>query len=199
MSLLYMLAMQASAVDKSRSAEPITDPAQWVLSSDYPADALANNEEGTSQVTLTVNDEGQVETCTARGESESLNRATCMLMRDRARFKPALDKDGQPTNARFVRSVRWRIPQPQNGSAIGPALAGVSTMETSLHLVVEKDGRVSDCRVAVMQDGKEIPYVTRCPSAFRDTATPLVNASGQPVRTEVEVRTNLTRKPLPEN
>lgn len=199
MSLLLMLAMQASAADKSRAAEPITNPAQWVLTRDYPADALANNEEGTSQVTIAVDREGKVDSCTAKGESETLNIAACQLIRERARFKPALDQEGRPTGASVTRWVRWRIPAPQNGSAVSPAQADVSTMVTTMRLVVEKDGSVSDCRIAVTQDGKDMPAFNRCPSSFRERGTPMIDAAGRRVRTEVEVRTNLTRKPLPEN
>ncbi|MBN9787836.1 hypothetical protein DMP17_04435 [Pseudonocardia sp. TMWB2A] len=199
MSILLMLAMQANTVDRSRSVEPITNPSEWVLTSDYPADALANNEEGTSQVTLAVNGEGKVESCSAKGESEALNMAACLLIRERARFKPALDKEGRPTNATFTRWIRWRIPQPQNGSAVDATQAGVSTKVTTLRLVIEKDGSVSDCRIAVTQDGKDMPAFNRCPSSFRERGTPMINAAGQRIRTEVEVRTNLTRKPLSEN
>ncbi|MFL6767014.1 MAG: TonB family protein [Sphingomicrobium sp.] len=69
------------------------------FASDYPKRALANNEGGFARYEATVDPTGKVERCDLLVETgvRELDSATCRLISSRARFKPALDADGQPT------------------------------------------------------------------------------------------------------
>jgi protein TonB len=55
---------------------------------------------------------GRGSNCALRYASgwEALDSATCKLITARARYRPALDKAGQPMAAPVFHSVRWRIP-----------------------------------------------------------------------------------------
>ena len=79
---------------------------------DYPAEALLNRWEGSVIADLTVNERGAVAACHIIKSSghEVLDEATCKLLIERARFKPATDKDGKPIKDMYrTPSIEWRI------------------------------------------------------------------------------------------
>ena len=89
-------------------------PAQaYVSAGDYPASALANREAGRVRVTLDVGPNGRVHGCmvTRSSGSRALDSATCMILRRRARFTPAIASNGQPAAARVEQEVEWRLPR----------------------------------------------------------------------------------------
>jgi protein TonB len=63
---------------------------------------------------LDISEDGRVTGCTVEHGSGSLtlDETTCQLLTTRARFRPALDRSGAPTTARFGQSVSWRLDQP---------------------------------------------------------------------------------------
>lgn len=79
---------------------------------DYPASALATGAEGTAQATLTIGSDGRVLDCTLIRSTgnNSLDEATCSVIRRRARFTPARDVNGKPT-VDFVTTplINWRL------------------------------------------------------------------------------------------
>lgn len=88
-------------------------PAQaYVMRDDYPASALAEKAHGWVAFTLQVGANGRVTGCTVTGSSGSsaLDRATCMIMRRRARFTPAVDSNGNPAPWAASGEVEWRLP-----------------------------------------------------------------------------------------
>ena len=81
-------------------------------SKDYPREARKNREEGTVHTRLTIGADGRVKACEVIGtsNSRSLDHATCEVMRTRARFIPAMDKDGKPIKAVFTPPpIAWRL------------------------------------------------------------------------------------------
>jgi len=78
---------------------------------DYPADAADRNEQGTTQVAVTVGTDGRVHRCSVvvSSGSASLDGATCRIIATRARFSPAHDRHGHPVAATFPQSVTWRL------------------------------------------------------------------------------------------
>ena len=64
------------------------------------------------EVTLKINEAGRAAACTVTRSSgaPSLDEATCRLMVDRGRWKPAKDEYGRPTTDVFKASVDWRLP-----------------------------------------------------------------------------------------
>lgn len=79
---------------------------------DYPPGALRNNEQGTTGFSLTIGASGRVEGCTvtASSGSSALDQATCRILRNRARYTPARDENGNPAVGRDQGRVTWRLP-----------------------------------------------------------------------------------------
>lgn len=90
---------------------PCGTPASWLGPGDYPAAALARGEAGTAGVTLSIGRNGRVGDCSIgrSSGSEVLDRATCRLMRERGRFLPARDAEGERVPSRLRFSMRWQI------------------------------------------------------------------------------------------
>lgn len=93
-------------------AVPIGGAAEWITTDDYPAAALARNEQGRVGVELAIGDTGSVVACRISESSghESLDQAACRALRSRARFAPARDANGTPIAATWHRNVVWRLP-----------------------------------------------------------------------------------------
>jgi len=79
---------------------------------DYPKEAMRHRWQGTVQVDLEVSPEGRVSGCrVVRSSGHAvLDKATCDIMRVRAKFIPAKDRNGDPT-VDVYRSppIQWRI------------------------------------------------------------------------------------------
>ncbi|HEU0097136.1 MAG TPA: TonB family protein [Allosphingosinicella sp.] len=88
---------------------------QLLTSDDYPAAALRNEEQGTTQFRLAVGKDGRVGACTVTSSSgsSSLDSATCRLMMRRAVFDPARDRRGRPRAGRYEGRIAWRIREPE--------------------------------------------------------------------------------------
>jgi len=67
---------------------------------------------GTVRFTLTIDGEGRISNCTITGSTghSVLDRATCRLLEDRARFEPARDAAGNPVAGGYASAVNWTIP-----------------------------------------------------------------------------------------
>lgn len=106
------------AIAKDRSAAAVPQAAgTWITSEDYPAAALAAGAEGATAIRWEVTAEGRAENCavTTSSGSADLDRASCALIVERARYVPALDRKGKATRATMARTIRWQLPveQPQ--------------------------------------------------------------------------------------
>ena len=81
-------------------------------SSDYPDDALAANQSGTSQFLLMIGRDGSVMDCVVTVSSgvASIDVMGCQVIRERARFKPAIDANGKPTLDTYLTpTIRWAL------------------------------------------------------------------------------------------
>ena len=79
---------------------------------DYPRDAQIKGEEGTAQARLSVDAKGKVSACTIirSSGSQSLDEATCRILKRRARFIPAHDANEEPVPTSVVTPpVTWRL------------------------------------------------------------------------------------------
>ncbi|HEX4738155.1 MAG TPA: energy transducer TonB [Allosphingosinicella sp.] len=97
---------------KSQSARARADLSSYVHDTDYPDAALRNDEQGTTRFRLQVAADGHVTDCIVTGSSGSsaLDAATCRLMKTRARFAPARDSNGNPTNDTVANAIHWVLP-----------------------------------------------------------------------------------------
>lgn len=86
--------------------------ASYVSDEDYPSSAVRNEEQGTTRFRLTVGANGRVTECsvTSSSGSAALDATTCKLMRQRAKFTPAMDSSGSPTGDTVASAIRWVLP-----------------------------------------------------------------------------------------
>ncbi len=102
-----------AATDRSRPLRARGNEASWVTTDDYPSSALREEAQGTTATRLTVGADGRVTNCEVTGSSgnSALDQAACRNLQRRARFEPALDRDGNPTTGVYMKRVRWQLPK----------------------------------------------------------------------------------------
>jgi TonB family protein len=78
---------------------------------DYPGEALRAEAEGTTVVRLAVGTDGRVGECKVLSSSghASLDKRSCEVLEQRARFNPAIGADGNAVRAYVVTYLGWRI------------------------------------------------------------------------------------------
>ncbi|MDP8914255.1 MAG: energy transducer TonB [Pseudomonadota bacterium] len=91
------------------AAAPAKSPAHWVSSGDYPKQAFDENASGIVQFVLLIDETGKTRDCMVEDTSgvASLDAMACVILRERARFKPALDVGGKPVRSSWTSRVRW--------------------------------------------------------------------------------------------
>jgi hypothetical protein len=95
----------------SRRATPTRNPQNWMDSSDYPREMLARRRQGAVGFRLVIGEMGQVERCSVDVDKPgAFENAVCRAITKRARFKPALDKDGKPMRGLYANTVRFQFP-----------------------------------------------------------------------------------------
>ena len=99
--------------NRSAPAKAKGNPGRWATNDDYPARAQREEREGTTGFRVTIGTDGRVTGCSVTSSSghADLDEETCKLVTRRARFDPALDRDGNPTTGSYSNRVRWQIPK----------------------------------------------------------------------------------------
>jgi len=173
-------------------ATPLGNPGDWVTTSDYPAAALRNSDQGMVVFRLKIDPQGKVAQCVIDQSSgtEELDTATCNLIVARARFSPATDARGRPVEGLYTNRVRWvlpkEVPQPYD-------------FAIEWTYIVEADGSMGKCK---FEKGEGLPPETlakmqsHCNST-NATTTPYVDQSGHPVRKLVRVRNSMQIEAAP--
>jgi TonB family protein len=84
----------------------------WIHDSDYPDKAIHNGESGTVVALLKVGADGHAIGCAVIDSSGSkeLDEQTCAIYGRRAKWDPAIDADGNPTQGLGAVRVRWMLP-----------------------------------------------------------------------------------------
>jgi Gram-negative bacterial TonB protein C-terminal len=88
---------------------PINSPGRWVTDADYPRAARRDHRQALTSFRLLVDAKGVPSSCAIQlglGGDE-FRKITCDLLMKRARFKPALDRDGLPVAHYFLGRVNW--------------------------------------------------------------------------------------------
>ena len=95
------------------AAKPRGNPGNWVTVDDYRTSWINREMVGTARFRLEVASSGRVQNCTITASSghAELDRATCSLVTQRARFVPAKDGTGASVTGSYVSSVRWELPE----------------------------------------------------------------------------------------
>lgn len=109
--LLVGLAPTGIAAETPRRAEPSQTLPSLFSDADYPAVALRNREEGAVGFRLDVGADGMPTRCSVVSSSGSsaLDSATCRLLLERARFRPARDAQGKATGDYYTGRIIWRM------------------------------------------------------------------------------------------
>jgi TonB family protein len=115
--ILMLLAADVTAVQAERQAPPERARANlnsYFSADDYPAASLRAWQEGTTDFRLLVGPDGRVAACQVAHSSgfQALDKATCSILRARARYSPARDGAGNPTEGTDNGRVTWRLPGP---------------------------------------------------------------------------------------
>jgi TonB family protein len=101
------------AAGSARTAIPAKGDVRAVFTpDDYPSEAQGRSQEGSAQFLLLVDETGRVAGCDVliSSDAPALDEVGCIVIKDRARFKPALDRDGKPIRSTVVTpSVTWRL------------------------------------------------------------------------------------------
>lgn len=153
----FATAMSPNPTNNLRAPEPVNAESVFRVS-DYPRRALANNEGGFAKYEVTIDPNGRVESCTlliATGVAD-LDRATCRLMFSRARFKPAIDANGQPTFGVVRAWNSWQVGKWLRASrprsydlslALSRLPADVTTPAyVGVVAAVDDTGKITECR-----------------------------------------------------
>lgn len=80
-------------------------------SDDYPSDALRFGDTGSVKVALLVDEQGKVADCSVIETSGAaiLDAQSCAILRERAKFKPAVGKDGKPAKDAWIQRITWSL------------------------------------------------------------------------------------------
>jgi TonB family protein len=117
-------------VEAAEPAAPLQS--SYITSDDYPEEAIAKEERGTVNYLLTIGTDGAPTDCvvTNSSGSSSLDSATCRIMMERARFRPAKNAAGKPTVGAYEGKITWRL----ENAGPGEGLAASPAVETATNL-----------------------------------------------------------------
>ena len=78
---------------------------------DYPTEAIRKHHEGLVRFRASIDAKGKVTKCEIIQSSgyPELDARTCKLVRDRAKFKPALDENGNPREDSWTSQTTWKL------------------------------------------------------------------------------------------
>lgn len=95
----------------SNLRQPVSGDLRGIIrSDDYPAIALNRRQQGSVALALLVDETGKVADCSVTETSgvASLDSQSCAVIKERARFKPAIGMDGKPAKSSFFQRITWR-------------------------------------------------------------------------------------------
>lgn len=93
--------------------EPIGENVGWFTQDDYPASALRRGAQGNVRVGIRIDPRGHVRRCDVLVSSHEadLDKVTCNVVLERARFEPARGANNRRIWSIYVRNVRWVVPK----------------------------------------------------------------------------------------
>jgi TonB family protein len=99
----------------SRQPELIGHWSDLFRNQDFPEEAIQRRMSGMSTVRITIGVDGRIGDCATlvSSRSELLDRVTCAILRERARLRPGLDRDGHAIPVTMIQSVGWVGPPSQ--------------------------------------------------------------------------------------
>jgi TonB family protein len=108
-----------ACAEAARAALPVAEQLPratlntYFTSADYPREAVRTRQQGAVRLWLRINAEGRVSDCRILQSSGSplLDETTCGILRERARYTPAHNAQGQPIESfDGDYTINWRLP-----------------------------------------------------------------------------------------
>jgi protein TonB len=98
MLLVFLAPLAAAAVNPVATTHPKILTIPLFHADDYPLEARTKGWQGAVVADVTVNTNGRVDKCDVVQSSgyKLLDDTTCQILIERARFRPARDKNGNP-------------------------------------------------------------------------------------------------------
>jgi hypothetical protein len=186
-ALLYSAAAQASAISLP---EPIR-PEKWIRHTDYPSEALEYRKGGTVWFEVSVDGDGKPYACHVLVSSEvpSLDRISCAAMLARGKFRPALDRSGQPLAGVYRRSAHWTVEgrgakkEPEADLTLPVSrLPDDAKPLVVLKTVEAADASVDACEVEVTSGSPQLDAIACRAISQTKMPRPLLGRDGAPVR-----------------
>ena len=104
--------VKSSQQDESVVREDATGRLRGLISADdYPWESLFNGDAGAVKTVLLIDEEGKVADCSVIETSGAamLDAQTCAILKRRARFTPAVGKDGKPAKDAWIQKINWKV------------------------------------------------------------------------------------------
>jgi TonB family protein len=88
-----------------------TNLASLISANDHPGVAVMEGQSGAVTMVLLINEQGRVADCSLVQSSGMavLDAQSCAIMRERAKFTPAVGPDGKPRKDAMIQKVTWRL------------------------------------------------------------------------------------------
>ncbi len=88
----------------------LISPVKLVKSEDYPSQAIMEGRDGTTGVSLLLDETGAIKDCVVERSSgvATLDAQTCLMIQQRGKFSAAKDADGKPIKSRLTYRFRWK-------------------------------------------------------------------------------------------
>ena len=137
------LANAGAAPEHPSPPRPLGSPGEWATDLDYPERAMHIGATGSVVFELSISATGNPAGCTVIGSSnnDDLDKKTCVLLMQRARFAPATDASGKPMAAPYRNLIHWHIPDGR------PPMPPPSVF--SIEYDVMPDGTAANCTVTL--------------------------------------------------
>lgn len=191
-AVLLSLAFAISAAPDANSAPTVRarlrgSPAVSVT--DYPLEALRNGEQGQVGFELDVAPHGAVTTCRVirSSGSTSLDGATCRIMTERARFRPARDAAGNGVADRFRSRVTWEMPP---DVAVNPPAVRAHARENLASYIRNYDYPPDALR---RRQSGEVRFAVEISSQGQVTSCRIIATSGSPPLDQATCRIMIER------
>ena len=92
-------------------AKPMRPLRQLFSPGDYPGIAMLEGQSGAVKIVFLIDEHGAISDCSVDRTSEvaSLDAMSCYVLQSRAKFAPALGKDGKPVRSGYCQRIIWRV------------------------------------------------------------------------------------------
>lgn len=112
MMLSLAIALASASADEGpfpRAARPLNGGQGWVVTTDYPPDALREGRGGVTTVRLNVSTRGVVDQCAIAQSSghRDLDDRACLAVSMRGRYDPARNADGRRVGSVVLHQIVW--------------------------------------------------------------------------------------------